>query len=564
MAEFDETFDWVVVGSGAGSVSSALLMKHAGKSVVILEKAPVFGGSTAKSGGVMWIPNNRFMEPGEDSEDKAIAYLDAVVQDSPEFPGTSPEKRRTFVREAPKMLDFVVGQGVDLERCSKFWPDYYDELPGGVKTSRTVSAKPFNKNELPGGWGKKIRKGMLEMPVKLDDGMQFANLNRSWAVRGLFAKTAAKVVMGKALGQQWVSAGAALQGRMLKALLEKDAADVRLDSPVNEIIMDGDKAVGVVTVKNGKPWRIGANIGILLNAGGFGHNPEMRKQFLPKSDIAWTNSIESSTGDMHLEVERIGGKLAQMTQMVGHPTSRSPGFDDMYMKTGMQNVGAKPHAILVDQSGMRYMNEASSYEHICQTMMERDDVVPAIPSWIVMDSQFMIKFPMAEKMGSRIPKKWRETGWLKEGRTLEELAGKIGVPADALKATVDRFNGFVDAGLDADFQRGNDRAYSGYLGDTLAEPGPGRTLGKIEKGPFYAVECIPGDVDTYGGVLIDNDARVLKADGSPFGNLYACGITTASIMGDVYPGAGASIGPSMTFGWIAAKHAAGLGNQDLS
>jgi 3-oxosteroid 1-dehydrogenase len=564
MADFDETFDWVVVGSGAGSVSSALLMKHAGKSVVILEKSPYFGGTTAKSGGVMWIPNNRFMDPGEDSEEAAITYLDAVVKDSPEFPGTSPEKRRTYVREAPKMLDFVVGQGVDLERGSRFWPDYYDELPGGNKTSRTVTAVPFNKKELPGDWAGKLRMGMLEMPVRLDDGLQISNMSRSWAARGIFAKTAAKVVMGKVLGQHWVSAGAALQGRMLKAVLERNAADIRLNSPVKEIILDGDKAVGVVTEKDGKPWRVGANIGVLVNAGGFGMNAEMRAKYIPKSSNDWSNAIESSTGDMHRELERIGGTLAHMEQMVGFPGTRAPGFDTAYMKPGTQNVGAKPHAIQVDQSGERYMNEASSYEHICQVMMERDAVVPAIPSWIIMDSQFMIKYPLANKMGSRIPKGWRESGWLKEANSIEELAGKIGVPADKLRATVDRFNGFVDKGLDEDFQRGCDRAYQGYLGDFLVPPGPGRTLGKIEKGPFYAVDVVPGDVDTYGGVLTDCESRVLKADGTPFENLYACGITTASPMGDVYPGAGASIGPSMTFGWIAARHAAGLGNQDLS
>ncbi len=564
MADFDETFDWVVVGSGAGSVSSALLMKHAGKSVVILEKSDKFGGTTAKSGGVMWIPNNCFMDPGEDSTENAITYLEAVVQDSPEFPGTSLDRRRTYVVESPKMLDFVVAQGVDLERGSHFWPDYYDELPGGVKTSRTVTAKPFNKNELPGDWPGKLRQGMLEMPVRLDDGLSITNMNRSWAARGVFAKTAAKVVLGKLRGQHWVSAGAALQGRMLKAILEKNAADIRLNSPVSEIILEGDKAVGVVTVKDGKPWRIGANVGVLVNAGGFGRNSEMRAKYIPRSNTDWSNSIESSTGDMHRELERIGGTLAQMDQMVGFPGTRAPGWDKAYMKPGTQSVAAKPHAIQVDQSGERYMNEASSYEQICQDMMERDEKVPAIPSWVIMDSQFMIKYPLANKMGSRIPKGWRESGWLKEANTLEELAEKIDVPAEKLRATVDRWNRFVDKGLDEDFQRGNDRAYSGYLGDTLVPPGPARTLGKIEKGPFYAVDVVPGDVDTYGGVITDCDSRVLKADGTPFGNLYACGITTASPMGDVYPGAGASIGPSMTFGWIAARHAAGLGNQDLT
>ncbi|MBV1917429.1 MAG: FAD-dependent oxidoreductase [Sphingomonadaceae bacterium] len=564
MADFDETFDWVVVGSGAGSMSSALLMAKAGKSVVILEKADTFGGTTAKSGGIMWIPNNSFMDAGEDSTERSIEYLNAVVKDGPDFPGTSPERRSTYVVEATKMVDFVCAQGVALERGSSFWPDYYDELPGSVKTSRTVAARPFNKKELPGGWAKKLRQGFLELPITTDDGLKIPNMSRDWAARRIFAKTALKFVLGKVLGQHWVSAGAALQGRMLKAVLEKDAADIRLESPVNEVIIDGGKAVGVVTEKDGKPWRIGADVGILMNAGGFGSSQPMRDKYMPKTKVAWSNAIESNTGDMHRELERVGGVLAQMDQMVGLPGTRSPGWDEAYMKPGTQNVGAKPHAIQIDQSGERYMNEASSYEQICQDMIERDAIVPAVPSWIIMDSQYMKKFPLATKMGSRIPKAWRESGWLKEAGTIEGLAEVIKIKPEKLRATVDRWNGFVDKGLDEDFQRGNDRVYSGWLGDTLLPEGPSRTLGKIESGPFYAIDVIPGDVGTYGGVVTDCEARVLQADGTPFENLYACGVTTASPMGDVYPGAGASIGPSMTFGWIAAKHAAGLSNQDLT
>ena len=167
MAQFDETFDWVVVGSGAGSMSSALLMKQAGKSVVILEKAEWVGGTTCKSGGVMWIPANRFMNPGEDSVEKGVEYLDNLVGDAPDTPGTSPQRRRAYVSQAPRMLDFIIGQGVQLERGSTFWPDYYDEVPGGVKTSRTVTALPFDKKEL-GAWAPKLRQGFLEVPAKLD------------------------------------------------------------------------------------------------------------------------------------------------------------------------------------------------------------------------------------------------------------------------------------------------------------------------------------------------------------------------------------------------------------
>lgn len=562
MAEFDEAFDWVVVGSGAGSMSSALLMKQAGKSVVILEKSPWVGGTTCKSGGVMWIPNNRFMDSGEDSAEKAIEYLDNVVPDGPDSPGTSPERRRAYVAEAPRMLDFIVGQGVAMERGSRFWPDYYDELPGGCKTSRTVTALPFNKNELPGGWARKLRQGFLEVPVRLDEGMKLPFARHSWKIKKSFVEIGVRMAIGKVTGKHWVTAGAALQGRMLKAVLEKNAADIRLNSPVKEIIMEDGKAVGVVTEQDGVQRRIGARLGILINAGGFSQNQAMRDKYMPKTRKEWSNGIESNTGDMHVEMERIGGTLAHMDEMVGFQMTRAPGWEDAYVKPGTQNVTARPHAIQVDQSGVRYMNEGGSYELFCETMIRRDAVVPAIPSWAIMDQQFIEKYPLADKSGKKIPQKWYEADYIKQANTIEDLAKLINVDPATLRQTVDRWNSFVDKGVDEDFHRG-ERAYDNFLGDPFFKDGPNRSMGKIVKAPFYAVDIVPGDVGTWGGVVTDVNARVLRQDGSAIEGLYATGISTASAMGRVYPGAGASIGPSMTFGWIAAKHAAGLDNQAL-
>lgn len=562
MAEFDEAFDWVVVGSGAGSMSSALLMKQAGKSVVILEKSPWVGGTTCKSGGVMWIPNNRFMDSGEDSAEKAIEYLDNVVPDGPDSPGTSPERRRAYVAEAPRMLDFIVGQGVAMERGSRFWPDYYDELPGGCKTSRTVTALPFNKNELPGGWARKLRQGFLEVPVRLDEGMKLPFARHSWKIKKSFVEIGVRMAIGKVTGKHWVTAGAALQGRMLKAVLEKNAADIRLNSPVKEIIMEDGKAVGVVTEQDGVQRRIGARLGILINAGGFSQNQAMRDKYMPKTRKEWSNGIESNTGDMHVEMERIGGTLAHMDEMVGFQMTRAPGWEDAYVKPGTQNVTARPHAIQVDQSGVRYMNEGGSYELFCETMIRRDAVVPAIPSWAIMDQQFIEKYPLADRSGKKIPQKWYEADYIKQANTIEDLAKLINVDPATLRQTVDRWNSFVDKGVDEDFHRG-ERAYDNFLGDPFFKDGPNRSMGKIVKAPFYAVDIVPGDVGTWGGVVTDVNARVLRQDGSAIEGLYATGISTASAMGRVYPGAGASIGPSMTFGWIAAKHAAGLDNQAL-
>lgn len=561
MAEFDETFDWVVVGSGAGSMASALLMKQAGKSVVILEKAPWVGGTTAKSGGVMWIPNNRFMAPGEDSFERACEYLDAVVADGEDSPGTSPERRRTYAREAPKMLDFIVSQGVAMERGSSFWPDYYDELPGGVKTSRTVTAVPFDKNELGKLWAARLRQGFAEVPVKLDDGMKLPFARHSWAIRMLLVRIGLKIIAGKLTGKHWVTAGAALQGRMLKAVLGKEAADIRLEAPVSEVLMEAGKALGVVTVKDGKPWRIGARLGVLINAGGFSQNQPMRDRYMPGTRAAWSNGIESDTGDMHAELERKGAVLAQMDQMVGFQMSEAPGWDSDYVKPGTQSTTGKPHAIQVDQTGVRYLNEGGSYEEFCENMLVRNRTVPAIPSWAIMDQQYMDEYAVAGKgMAKKNMASWLASGWMRQADTIEALGQQIGVPSAALKATVERWNGFVRGGRDEDFHRG-ERAYDNWLGDPYFKEGPNACMGTIEKGPFYAIPIVPGDVGTYGGVVCDCDSRVLRADGTPIEGLYACGVSTASPMGRVYPGAGASVGPSMTFGWIAARHAAGLGNQ---
>ncbi len=560
MTGFDETFDWVVVGSGAGSMSSALVMRQAGKSVVILEKMNVVGGTTAKSGGVMWIPNNRFIRAAEpdESAEKAISYLDAVCADSPDTPGTSHDKRLAYVNEAPRMLDFIIGQGVEMERATEYWPDYYDEVPGGCKTSRCVTAKYFNLKEL-GSWARKVAPGFAPFPVRLDDGMKSAFRNKSKEMRRLYRQIVMRTIIGKLTFRNYTAAGAALQGRMLKASLAA-GVEIRTESGVNEIVIENGTAVGVVTVKNGKPWRIGTRLGVLVNAGGFARNQAMRDQYQPGTQAAWSNTPAGDTGEMMQELERHGGVLAQMDQMVGYQTTRNPGFDEAFVKPAGQSLTGRPGAILVDQSGLRYLNEGGSYELYCETMLKRNETVPAVPSWAIFDQRYAKDYEVAgaKVHKDRKPAGWVESGYLKVARSIEELAARINVDPATLKATVDRWNGFVDKGVDEDFGRGA-REYDKWLGDPFHGPNP--SLGRIDTAPFYAVNIVPGDVGTYGGVLIDPSARVMRADGSAITGLYACGVTTASIMGGVYPGAGASVGPSMTFGYIAARHAAGLGNQ---
>lgn len=559
MNGFEEVFDFVVVGSGGGSMCASLVMRSAGKSVLILEKTDLIGGSTSRAGGVMWIPNNRFMKRDgvEDSLEQAEKYLDALMGDASDAPGASRERRRRYLTEAPAMVDYLVDQGVKLTRA-KYWPDYYDDLPGGSVAGRTVVAELFDANEL-GAWKQKLRPTFIRAPVALlqptlEEMMQLPGLNRSWRVKMLLAKLVVRGLLAKLTRKEWVAGGAALQGRMLQAAV-RNGVDIRTDSPVNELIVDAGVVKGVVTVKDHRPWRVGARLGVLVNAGGFARNQRMRDQYTPGTSVKWTMAAPGDTGEMIEEMMRHGAAIAQMEERVGNQQTLAPGALESEAKPGAQSVTAAPHAILVDQSGVRYMNEGGSYMAYCKTMLERHKVTPAVPSWAVLDSQYMRKYMLAGTMpDSKKPQQWYDSGYLKKADSIEALASQLQMDPATLKATVERFNGFVAKNRDEDFHRG-ERAYDRWLGDPFHKPN--ETLGTIIEPPFYAVPVHPGDVGTYGGVVTDEHARVLRADGSVIQGLYATGVSTASVMGRAYPGAGASIGPSFVWGFVAAKHAVG-------
>ena len=271
------------------------------------------------------------------------------------------------------------------------------------------------------------------------------------------------------------------------------------------------------------------------------------------------------TGEMIRTMQDMGAALAQMDELVGNQFAIPPGKENAsgsgmaLGELGTQMDIAKPHSILVDQSGVRYMNEGGSYMEFCNRMRARNKTVPAIPSWWITDAEFMRTYMFCGTLpGSKKPQEWYNSGWLKKADTIEELARQLEIDPATLKATVDRFNADARAGEDQQFGRGN-RAYARWLGAALLE-GTAMTLGPIEKGPFFACPVVPGDVGTYGGVVTDVNARVLREDGTPIPGLYATGISTASVMGRYYPGAGSSLGPSFTWGYVAAKHAANASN----
>jgi 3-oxosteroid 1-dehydrogenase len=552
MSSFDEIFDFVVAGSGGGSMCAALVARSTGKTAVILEKTNLIGGTTARSGGVMWIPNNPFMAKAgvPDSLEAASQYLDHVVGDHNDTPGASKARRKTFLEEGPRMLDFLMGKGLKFSRISS-WPDYYDEVPGGSVSGRTVVADLFDVNEL-GAAKKLLRPNFLTLPVSLEDALKLPHVKKSWEAKKALVRMGFRTIAAKLTGKSYVTAGAALQGRMMQAAL-KAGVELRVESPVKELIVEDGRVVGVVTEKNGKPYRVGARLGVLVNAGGFALNQAMRDTYMPGSSIDHTSVAEGDTGEMIQEMMRHGAAIAQMDTFVGSQLAMPPGAEAWPIKPGAQGLTAAPHAILVDQSGVRYLNEGGSYTEYCHRMIERNKESPSIPSFAIFDNRVMKNVMIAGTMpGSSKPAEWTEKGFLHTADTIELLAASLKIDPAALRGTVDRFNGFVAAGHDADFNRGA-RAYDRWLGDPFH--GPNETLGEISEGPFHAVTVVPGDVGTLGGVVTDDKARVLREDRTPIPGLYATGVSAASVMGRASPGSGVNVGPSFVWGYVAAKDA---------
>ncbi len=552
-----ETFDYIVVGSGGGSMCAALFMKSVGKTALILEKTDLFGGTTARSGGVMWIPDNRFLaEAGiEDGPEKAMTYLDNVVGPRDEgAPGATRERRMAYVTEAPRMIDFLVSQGIKLHRFTH-WPDYYDSRPGGIAHGRSVGAVLFNANEL-GDAKASLRPNYMQIPAHTEEAWKVPLLKTTWAGKVAMARIGLRMITSKLTGKNWVTGGAALQGRMLQAAL-KAGVDMRTNAAVERLVVDTDgRVTGVMARIDGEEREFAARNGVLVNAGGFAHNQAMRDKYQPGTSAAWTNTISADTGEMIEEMIRIGAAVAQMDQMVGNQMAFAPEKPEIHHM--VQPELAKPHSLIVDQTGVRYLSEAQSYMSFCQQVFERNKIAPAVPSWLVMDSRYLSRYMVAGTMpGSKKPKAWYDSGFLRRADTLEALARACEMDPAKLTASVARFNGFVRKGKDQDFHRGEGE-YGQFLGDPAHKPSS--TLGTVEAGPFYAYRVYPGDVGTYGGVVTDTEARVLREDGSVIPGLYATGVSTASVMGRAYPGAGSSVGPSFTWGYVAAKHAAHAGN----
>ncbi len=556
--------DLIVVGSGAGSIIAGLVAKQLGRSVAILEKQAKVGGSTAISGGVLWTPCNPLMaeEGVADSQERARRYFDSVVTYA--GPGTSPARREAFLKVGPPMVEYLRARGMQFFR-PEGWADYYDDRPGGEPRSRCLMAPLYDARAL-GPWAAKLARSPVGagMPVHSHELPELYLAKRTWRGKAMALRLAGRMLRAKLTGADLVSNGAAIQGRLLEIAL-REGIPIVPEAPVVDLVVEGDRAVGVRIALASGERILRARAAVLLDAGGFSRSDALRGRFGPAPTRAqWTAANPGDTGEVLEAAMRLGAAVDNMDAFWWVPTTQ--GVDGRWPEGTTMPDGSLapwthhldlslPFSIVVDRRGERYVNESASYMEVGERMHERErSHGAAIPSFVVFDGLHRRRYPWGTALPGVTPKAWLESGYMKKADSLGALAAQCGIDPGGLAKTVERWNGFCRSGVDADFQRGG-RFFDRAHGDPTVRPNP--NLGPISTPPFYAAAMVPSDVGTAGGLVTDAWARVLREDGGAIEGLYATGNSTASVMGRTYPGAGASIAAAFVFGFVAAHHALG-------
>jgi len=553
----NQSFDLVIVGSGGGGMVAAIAAADAGLRPVVIEKQATLGGSTAMSGGGLWIPNNPLMraEGVADSYEDALAYFDAVVGEPDR--GSSLPRRHAFLTYGPELISFLQGKGVRFVR-DEGYSDYYDNRKGGKARGRTLEGVAWDGRQL-GEWRNRINPGIarhLGMPVMLNEIRHLPNWLRSARSFRVTMRIAARTYLSRMRRKDLFTMGMSLTGQLTKLCLD-GGIPLWTNTQVQDLLVEDGRVVGVRAVRDGTPVVVRAERAVLLSAGGFERNRAMRLEYTENSkpnDGSLTMANPGNTGEVLAAAIALGAKTDYMDEAVWVPTTR-PEVAGSTLALARQ----RPHTILVNKQGRRFCNESNSNVEVPQAMYAND----AVPAWLIFDDEYRRRVPWASGMPKlrtmrsvlpgRMPQAWISNGWIKKAATIAELAREIGVDPDTLETTVRRFNEHAINGLDPDFGRGESQ-FNKVLGDVRHKPNP--ALGPVATAPFYATEVLPGDVGTIGGVVTNEHAQVLSQSGEPIPGLYATGNLSATVMGRAYPGAGASIAHTTTFGYIAARHAA--------
>lgn len=558
MSSWDHEIDFLVIGSGGGGMTGAVIAHDCGADTLVIEKSPVYGGTTALSGGVIWVPNNHHM-PGvniPDSAEDAYTYLKVVTA------GEVEETRlKAYIERAPEMLRYMEDHGSTVFEAAPQYMDYYPELEGGKPGSRSIDPAPFSRRKL-GEEGDTQRApnqgGVFNLSMTAKEAHYL--LDFTWKTY---------VWLAKRLFQYWTDIPARLKGKqdnrmtlgrglvgMLRYAMKRRNIDLWLNTPFKEFIKEDGRVIGVVAEKDGKAIRIKANKGVLLAAGGFAGNTEMRQQYqqAPISN-EWTAANPDNTGDGISAGQSIGAATEFMHCAWWTPTYKIPSGASEALIIGK----SMPGSMFVNKAGRRFVNEAAPYEDVVKGQYaSQAKGIDSVPAFMVFDARFRETYPCgpigpaSAQPDSMIPKRYE--GFLKKADSLEELANILGVDAEGLVDEVAKNNRFAETGIDEDFARGSS-LHDRYYSDPKITPNP--NIAPIIKAPFYAFEIYPGDLGTKGGLKANEHGQVLSETGETIDGLYVTGNSSGAVMGNSYPGAGSTIGPSMAFGYMAACHAMG-------
>ncbi len=559
---WDKEVDALVVGSGAGGMAAALTAREEGLDVLLVEKTGRIGGSTAISGGALWIPLNAQTEAAghPDSFEKVWTYLEQTVGAA-----APDDMKRAYLEAGPRMMDYLVSRGILDLAARTASPDYYPDLPGAAMGGRSLDPLEFDGRKL-GGDFRFLRDPLKEftvlggMMVNITDVRHLLRATRSFAAWRHSMKLVLRYAADRARGYRRgtrLLLGNALAAQLFHGMLARKI-EYWLDTPALALHRDAaGRVLGAAVRSNGKSLNIRARRGVVMVTGGFPWDPARRAQSYPQPTGLWSMSPRDNAGDGIRLSEAAGAALGS-----GHaspafwaPVSLLESADGKPLHyPHLVWDRAKPGLIAVNGAGRRFVNESASYHEFVQAMYRSHGTTPSIPAFLICDQRFIDTWGLGLALpGGRPRQHLIDAGYLLQAETLAALAARLGVPADALQATVERYNTPAAQGQDPDFGKGS-TAYNRYLGDPEHAPNP--CLAPLAAGPYYAVKVYPGDIGTACGIAANPHAQALDATGAPIAGLYVAGNDMQSVMGGAYPGPGITLGPALTFGWIAGQHLA--------
>ncbi|GAB3264138.1 3-oxosteroid 1-dehydrogenase [Nocardioides dilutus] len=539
----------VVVGAGGAGMCAALAAAKRGHETLLVERSAYFGGSTARSGGGVWMPGNYALKAaGQVSHDdlaQAKLYLDSIVGDD------VPKVRRdTYLERGPEVLEFVRAHTPLRFEWVPDYADYHPEAPGGRPAGRSCEPVPLDARSLGDELDRlhpQYTKAPANMIVTQADFRKISLGLRTWRGPATMVKVLVKRVISLLLRRRMFAMGNAIAIGLRQGLIDA-GVPVAYETELTGLTLEDGRVVGVEVSHAGTTHAIRARRGVVLGSGGFEKNLEMREKYQPHpTSVEWTTGSEFNAGGGILAGIAAGAQTDLMDDAWWGPTIPLP--NGPWFCLAERNL---PGSIIVNQAGERYMNEALPYVEAVHAMYDGEATgVGHVPSWMVIDQRYRNRYLFAGLSPRQpFPGRWYKHGTVKKASTIEALAAEIEVPAEALGATIERFNGFASAGVDEDFHRG-ESAYDKYYSDPTVKPNP--SLHVIDQAPFYAVKIVPGDLGTKGGLVTDERARVLRPDGSVIPGLYAAGNVSSAVMGHTYAGPGATIGPALAFGYLAVE-----------